>query len=250
MTLTQLLAHALQLEPIDAPLRSLPDGTYCVMTGEAITEGYNVMDITTSATNEFIDTFRGCPTGHVSESVGRCFKLWNLGSVLAFESGVHYRPLMSPVSALEQGRPCWRDIPRIVMERHRGEKAVVILATETKKRVWPKAKIGTVGQRMPVLVHDSGLGMLKNVYIDVPRLQEAIDIIHRVREAGFQAVKSGRAWPMLEGLFSDYKTAESIGFARTRELEAELKPWRRAPELMCAALIEGYSMKPPKAKDR
>lgn len=134
----------------------------------------------------------------------------------------------------------------MVMERHQGEDAVAILATETKKRVWYDALVGTVGPHMPIRVHDPGLGILQNLFVDCAKLQQAIDLVHSIRKAGFQAVKNRRAYPILEGLFSEYRTAERVGFAQTREFEKELKPWRGTPELTCAVLIEGYSMKPAK----
>lgn len=73
-TPADLLVEALRLPPLSTPPEKIPGGGWCAITGQPITCGYRVSDVTTDATSEFLDTFHGDVHGWVSESAARCYK--------------------------------------------------------------------------------------------------------------------------------------------------------------------------------
>lgn len=108
------LDAGLKLEPLPKTAREAPAGTCCAMTGLLLKTGYLVSDVTTTATNEFLDTFHGQTGGWLCEAAARAFKVQNLGNVAIMEDGTCERPMISRESAAEQKRACWSDFLRVL----------------------------------------------------------------------------------------------------------------------------------------
>ncbi|HET6382640.1 MAG TPA: hypothetical protein VFJ58_04545 [Armatimonadota bacterium] len=236
------LAAALALPPLPEPAVPLPPGSVCAMTGVPITAGYPISAITTEATNEFMDTFRGHPTGYVSEAVARCMKGSNPragmkinGSHAIFERPggnlESFKPLISSAAAAEQGRPCWRDL--FVNEFHSrvGRRCLLLLSTDTKKRLWPRASVGALGDHTPVYIYDSGYSLAGVSYLSYTTILSALTIIENAYTAGFS--KRG----ILSLLFNETKTVNAIGLKATLEFERALMSIRALPEFLFALLI-------------
>lgn len=245
-TPADLLAQGLRLPPVAEPAYPLPPGTTCSITGQPIDRGYRVADMVTDATAEFLDCFRGGVGGHVSEAAARCFRSANprLGNpcarpVLVFADGVAYMPTIArespatlPRCLTEAGvtveRPCWSELVRRVWPARRGQMCLGILTTDTKKRLWIRARVGALGPRTPLLVYDAATGVNEVLTLDWERLLQCLELVEDAYTAGFPkaAIRS-----------SLYGAVKKVGLAATRRFEKALAPWRGRPEFTVACLI-------------
>lgn len=238
LTPADLLARGLDLPPLPQPPLELPAGTTCAITGQPIRHGYRVADLTTDATTEFLDAFRGGVDGYVSESAARCFRSANpragnpcARSHLAFADGTYYAPLIARESALAQGRPCWSELVRAVWPARAGEQCLVLLTTDTKKRLWPYARVGALGPRTPVYLYDAASGEAGVTWVDWAALLACLDLVEEVYSQGFP--KSA----LRRGLPSAPAACLRAGLGAARRWERALAPWRERAELRLAVLI-------------
>jgi len=238
LTPADLLARGLRLPPLPDPPTLLPAGVCCAITGQAIDSGYPVSAMVTEATAEFLDCFRGGIAGWVSDSAARCFKnadprRGNLcaRSVLAFEDGTLWLPLIAREQAFAQGRPCWRDLVREVWPARAGQQLLAILSTDTKKRLWIRARVGALGHRTPLLYYDGKTAGNEVLYLDWPAFLDCLSLIEEVYEQGFPKAA------IAETLYGGGKAIKAIGFAATRAYERQLLRWRERPEFKPALLI-------------
>lgn len=235
------LAEALHLPPLPKPPVPLPSGSVCAMTGEPITAGYPVMDVTTDATNEYMDTFRGRPTGYVSEAVARCMKGSNPragmainGSHVIFESGgslESFKPLIAQAAADAQGRPSWRDLVRNEFPSRIDRRCLILLTTDTKKRLWPRSVVGALGDRTPIYIYDSGAALAGVFYHSFSRILSALDLIESIYNLGFSKRGIGA------GLLAETAHADTVGLKATIDHETALASIRSTPEFPFALLI-------------
>lgn len=238
LTPADLLVRGLGLGPLAEPPQPTPPGTTCCLTGQPITHGYPRRDMTTGATAEFLDGFRGDIHGWLSDAAARCFKNADprkgnptARSILAFEKGDCWQPLINQESAAEQGRACWRNLVREIWPERRGERCLVILTTDTKKRLWPRARVGALGPRTPVLVYDSKLAANEVRLIDWPTLLDCLALIEQLYSQGF--VKE----VIRHSLYSATKAIQAFGVRQTRDAERQLAGWRNRPEFTIALLM-------------
>lgn len=190
------------------------------------------MSITTDATNEYMDTFRGLPTGWVCESAARLFRQdHNLGAWLLFEDGAAFRPLIARESARRENRPCWSELVRDIWPARRGQRMVCLLTTDTKKRLWPRARVGTLGAHTPVFAYDSKLRLAHTVTVAWPDLLSALDLLEDFYTSGFSKCA------LRESVFAEWKTCERIGMARARVIEDWLRVLRLSPVFPLALII-------------
>lgn len=230
-----------QTVTLTAP-EDVPDGTYCKMTGKAITQGYRVRDVAPDALNDFVGIFSGSD-GYVSIEVAKMFMNdWHLGNIVAFEDGSYCSPMSSPESALLQNRTAWKDVPNIVNE-HRGQLAVILYTTDMNKRFWHRLKAGRVGKHTPVLMHESGQNISNNFYLDWDRVVEILPIIHEIRLDGFKSAKGGIAYPFMDNLITSPDTKKA-GLDKAIKWEKILAPIRKEfyYEMFFCCLCEGYKL--------
>jgi hypothetical protein len=192
----------------------------------------------TGATAEFLDCFRGGIGGWVSDAAARCFKAsdprkGNLGArtVLIFEDGDYYNPLIAREQAVIQGRPCWSELVRQVWPARAGQRVLIILTTDMKKRLWIRARVGMLGNRTPVLYYDAATAGNEVLLIDWPRLIECLDTVESVYSAGFSKAA------IRESLYTAGKIAQTAGLTATQRMESQLMLWRGTPEFQVATLI-------------
>ncbi len=238
LTPADLLARGLELPPLPEPPTPVPPGTVCGVTGQPISAGYPVRDVITSATAEFLDAFRNNLAGYVSENAARCYRSSNpkLGnpcarSILAFADGTLWMPLIAREPAREQGRPCWSELVRQVWPGRAGQSCLCMLTTDTKKRLWIRARVGALGPRTPVLYYDSKTAGNEVLLIDWPALLESLTLIEVVYNLGFPKAAIGTS------LYVASKVAQSVTLSETRRLERALAGWRGRPEFRVALLI-------------
>jgi hypothetical protein len=275
LTVSALFARALSLTP-PARLKaaSFPEGRYrvggihapryCALRhcGRVLTVGYAVTDITTDATNEFVDTFRGDPSGLVCADCAALFTVdHNLGAWLIFDDGTCFNPLISRQSAADlllpsdpdtpkpdvkrpskidrfaMARPCWSDLVRDIWPAHEGQNLVCLLTTNTKKRQWPRARVGPLGSSTPIYFHDGADEATRS--IDWAKLLTALNLVEEAYAAGFSK-DSIRA-----NLMMQTKAAHAAGLTTTARMERAIQCWRTAAEFTPALLI---AQKPPEGK--
>jgi hypothetical protein len=239
LTPADLLAAGLDLRmPEGYKPEPCPPGTHCAITGQPIIEGYRVHDMTGEATAEFLDCFRGGVHGWVSEAAGRCFKNADprkgnptSKSFLMFHEGPCHVPLINREAAREQGRACWSDLVWEIWPAMQGRICLIIITTDTKKRLWIRARVGALGCRTPVLLYDGELALNEVRMIDWPRLIECLALVEEVYSAGFSKDS------IRECLFGNAKAVKEAGFAHARFMENSLKYWRETPEFLMALLV-------------
>jgi len=280
LTPADLLAEGLKLPLPDWSPDDVPEGSCCSITGQPIRQGYKVADITSDATGEFLDCFRGGLNGWVSVNAARCFKSSNprqgnpcARSVIVFEDDVLWNPLVdqnaedkaaqdvtkaeAKLAELQahgaapeeiakhelalgklkkrigdvSGRGCWSQLVRSIWPERKGQQCLVIFTTDTKKRLWIKARVGALGSCVPVLIYDSGSAQDVIKFVNWPRLIECLDVVEEAYSYGFAREIIRR------NLFISTKIAQEVGIAKTREMEKMLSAWRRNAEFALAVLI-------------
>jgi len=231
MTAVELLAASVGAELDQAP-ETFDHPRTCVITGQAISEGYHARDIIPSSTSEFLDLLHGDPDGVMSIPAARVYKsAWNMGSRLAFADGTCYHPLIDRKSAAAQGRECWSDLVRTIWPAHKGDQMVALITTDTKKRVWEKTRAGVLGHQTPVLIYNMERSMFRTVEIDWQSMIVTLDLVEEVYSKGF--VKPS----IYGGLYRQFDLANGIGMAQTLKWERELAMLRQYPEFEFATLI-------------
>jgi hypothetical protein len=232
-TVSKFLVRGLGCPPLDTPPVELPEPGYCAVTGEPLAIGYRAMDIVPAAAGEFLDMLGGNVTGWLSEATAIAFKnTWNLGSRLIFEDGTHYHPLINRSAAQKQDRICWSDLVRSIWPERANQRVLIIVATDCKKRVWHKARIGTFGTRTAVYLHDTELvNASASLWIDWQRLLSVLDFVETVYTAGFS--KRG----IVGGILSETKAVSAAGLARVIAWEKELRDLRSLDEFKIAIIV-------------
>jgi len=221
------------LEALDSPPVEFSAPGYCAITGEPISAGYRAMDIVPASSGEFLDMLNGNINGCLSEATAIAFKnTWNLGNRLIFEDGTHYHPLIDRTAAREKKRACWSDLVRHIWPSRINQRVLIIITTNCKKGVWHKARIGTLGNRTAVYLHDSKLvGVSESLWIDWERLLSALDFIETIYTAGF----SRRG--ITNSILSETKAISALGLRQAIEWETVLRSMRDTIEFKAAVII-------------
>lgn len=234
LSVADMLVYGLNLpRPETPPIRAAPPGTRCAITGQPIEEGYLIRDITTEATAEFLDCFRGHPEGWISENAGRSFRHIRQTSRcwLIFDDGETHDAMISRESAEAQGRPCWSTLVREVWPSRQGQQTLCILTTNMKRRLWPKARVGQLGYRTPVYLLDADLNLDGCYLVNWPRMLDALGLIEEVYNAGYAKMQ------IQNGLLSSYQMSVEIGLERAVAWEKALAEIRPRIEFLMALLI-------------
>jgi hypothetical protein len=233
-----LLAAGYPLPELEIAVTDVPPGTRCVISGQPITRGVPVSAITTDSTTEFLDHFRNGLNGYISEAAARCYKSANprKGNILArslaaIEGEPGLLPLIARDRARAEGRPCWSELVRDLWPRCRGKRAVLVLSTDTKKRLWPRARVGTIGSRTALYYYDAETAGNGTLWLDWPRLLICLDLVEEVYTAGYPKAA------IRESLYTAGRITQSLGIGSVRQWERTIAPWRGSPEFVVATLI-------------
>lgn len=248
MSPAEFLLAGLRLPAPEASPVPVPPGTHCPLTGLALTEGWPIQSIIPSSTGEWLDLLNGDVHGYFSLAAAACIQNdWNLGNraIIQKPDGsfeAHY-PLIArpkPGAVVEivdedtadpkrlktlrrdgQGvRLCWSDLLRQIWPRYAGCRCLLIVATDPKKRVWNRARVGVLGERTPILLFDSSRHQLRTITISMPKL---IDVLFFVEHLYTQGFSKETIWQFLP---RDMKTATKVGMEMTFEWEERLKQLR------------------------
>lgn len=237
ITVPDMLVQGLNLPELPKPPGKVPPGTRCAITGVSIEAGYPIRDLVTDTTAEFLDTFRGNPTGWLSEHAARTFKAQRATArnMVIFEEGSEYTawsPMIARASAAaDPERPCWSDLVRDIWPERQGQRCYIMLTTDTKKRLWPRARVGTLGRATAIYIYDSSLALNETRLVDWSALIDCLNLIEVIYTAGF--VKTY----IQHGLWSYHRKVEEVGYSQSREWERALAKWRSRPEFAAALLV-------------
>lgn len=205
--------------------------TTCAITGVHITEGIPWKRVIPSSTGEYLDLMHGMAFEYLSLSAAAAFKgSWNMGSRLIFADGTMYHPYIAAGSAAKSERTYWSALVREVWPARAGQMCLAIFAGDFKKKVWPRAAVGALGENTPVYVLDPDRHVSQLLTVSWPRLLLVLDLVETVYTAGFSK-RSIQA-----GLYGDYAVfAEQLRLAL--EWEAQLAEVRALPEFTVSILI-------------
>lgn len=242
VTVSSLLTAALDLPALpDAP-EAISGGSLCEVRncGRPIAAGYRRRSVISDATGEYLDSFPA-HTRWVCEACARVMKAqaphgnYLMGRAWwVFADGAKWDPLLSRPAAREAGRACWSDLVRALWPARAGREGVLLLTTDGKKRTWPLARVGCLGERTPVMLHNTkaGLGAVHSgtLVVSWPRLLECLGLVEEAYSRGIARhhILSG-AWGA--------GAAKGIGLAEAGRWERELRPWRAAPEFAVAVIL-------------
>ena len=230
LTVADLIVRGLDLPPYDGKAKPHDcPGALCAITGKPIDSGYRAQEIVSNNTGEFLALLHGDITGFVSEAAARAFKgSWNMGSRLIFEDGAMFHPL---ISGKDETRVTWSRLARDVWPSRAGERFVAIVATDYKKKIWPLARVGVLGDNAPVLLFDAGRNVLATLWVNWPALIKVLDTVESALTLGF----TKRA--VAQNLLADAKTTMSVGLNRTLDAEYRLVDVRDRDEFKIAIVI-------------
>lgn len=125
-------------------------------------------------------------------------------------------------------RPVWSDAVREIP--HDVPRAIV-LNTDPKKRVWPKARVSS-GRCAWVYVHDTSRAVSDSREVDLVRLVECLDVVEACLALGFSK------FTVEQSLYSGgMKLLNEHGPAQVTLLERRLAELRRTPEFVPAVIV-------------
>lgn len=151
---------------------------------------------------------------------------WNRG-LLAIPGRVWFPLIAENAEISSPDRPTWANALRSL---NPALPRVVVLTTDFKKRVWPRARISQ-GDTLSLLLHDTSRGISDNRDCSLSKLLSVLDFVEEVYTLGFSKAS------IESGLFSVQKQVAKVGWAKTAELEKQLQALRKLPELVPATLI-------------
>lgn len=226
-----IIAEVANAKPPHCKPVELTHPTRCALSGVEIVVGYPVLRVVPKSYSRSSETFRDT-NGYVSESVAVALANdWNFGCRVILEDGTHYHCLISREQAEKQGRPCFSEVVREIWPQREGQSCVILITTDVKKRLWPLAKPGRLGESTPVAVLASEYNTEETRWCNWERLLSTLTTIERLYGWGFNKDAIRR------NLYNSKKGLEAAGFSRTRTEEENLVLLRTLPEFIPALVI-------------
>lgn len=133
---------------------------------------------------------------------------------------------LGPIRRLD--RPCWTDF---LAHLEIGATCVTILADDTKKRLWPDARISRIGPSWEPYLQTTNI--CRNLRIDYERFLDALSLTEEVYGMGFS--KNAIMESLLDP--SSRKAIQLVGWDIVTQLDRALAAWRSTDELLLAAYI-------------
>lgn len=199
---------------------------HCAITGEHVTQGYPIKQIVRKAMGDVADIIG---IGEwLSVEAAQCLKASKIlrGNLLGLpDKGIH--PFISQESATAE-RPCWREL---LMSLSLGIQTVAIFSDESKRRLWPFARLSFFGENWQPLLNANGI--CRNLMINVSILREYLTSVEEIYTIGFskQSIKQS----LLDSVNS--KWIHAIGIRQTILYENTLSAWRGSDEFLLAVFV-------------
>lgn len=213
MSFSKMLCEALDFpRPDNDPkLKRIGDFGKCGICGGTEGPFYRGQDLCSLSNAVFLEVFHGIDT----PLCVYCTSLYkaqnprtnNNGSkAMCVIDGKGGFPVIARDSAAKFDRPCWTDI---VKEAPIGTPCVIILSTNTKKRVWPIAAEGFIGNNTPVTISDNDLKLNTTIFIDWVDMLKDLQIVEGFIDRGL--TKTALFYTLINTLkFPDGWDANSI----------------------------------------
>lgn len=172
-----------------------------------------------------------------------CVVMWECGrvnpynrSILATPGSILFPIISANEAVTDAARPTWATaLRRLDPTLPR----VMVLTSDFKKRIWPRARVSQ-GDRLDILLHETGRGISNIVACSLERLLATLTIVEQIYALGFSKTS------IEQGLFSVPKQVQKVGFTQTLEFEYQLQELRKTPELLPASIIAPMPEKPAK----
>lgn len=227
MLVDHIAAHLSPSVSIEATSKD----TVCAFSGAPLvagTDATRLKAIIKPATADLADTFK-YQSEFVSVNVAKCFTENRLlrGNLYISENGI-IAPMVSLKSAREKGRPTWCDVFFDMLE----PPCILILTDESKRRLWPNARVTTSGTWLQIFLNEGDI--CYNLYVDKEKTLGAMKTVIACLKHGFtkQAIRTS--------LYSQSKKIIETGLERTRALEVRCATFRGTPEFRIATFIGTY----------
>jgi hypothetical protein len=247
------LHASLKLPVLEETIHELPDGGYCVLSGQRLARGVLVRDVITSATAEFLDCFRGQIEGYISVEAATVFRSASpAAGNLAAKSHyaileapgqvIYHSPGFSADTAARKGVVTWSQMLRQAATLDYGKQAYLLATPDFKKRLWPYSRPGVIGAVTPIYILNPKYNVSGQFFVDIRLVVKLLDWCEEVILLGFTKTSC------LNSLFSAHKVAEKHGVKATAVLDARFQPYRGTIELKLAAMCAVAPLKPVSTK--
>jgi hypothetical protein len=166
---------------------------------------------------------------YISPVVAALFKDRRLyGNLLAVDD-YGYFPVVAAGSAdPARNRPRWTDL---IDGLYPGWPTVAVFTDNSKRRLWPFAPLGVVGERWDVYVHFDTPPISQVVTISYRRLRQCIALCRKLLHFGFTKTE------IRNSLFrSNYRKLRMTP-DEVWAYERQIDPWRSTPEFIIAIYI-------------
>lgn len=237
MSFTKTLCRALEFPPPDGKLKPMEYWGRCGMCGGHEGPFYRGQDLCSRSNAVFLEVFHGVDAP-VCVYCASLFKAQNprtnnngskamcvIGNMAGF-------PVIARDSAEKFQRPCWTDI---VKAAPMGVPCIIIVSTNTKKRVWPIAIKGVIGPNTPVTISDNDLNMNETIFIDWADMLKDLVVVEAFMTRG--QTKTILFNSLLKGVsFPDGWTVDEI--IEAEKIMEEIRGKRHAPFIRLIAQKE------------
>lgn len=222
MDICMLFAYAFKLE-CKQPIEQV--AVPCAITGRLIDYGVNKSHHIKPTTSELADLFNG---EYISLEASACMEKSKLlaGNIFASERDGGLKPVVAIASATKS-RPTWRDLVRSL---DAGQRCVAVVTSNTKRRLWYRAPLSTIGNMWQVLFCDGNFERVLTVSLE--RLLKCLDLVETIMAAGFSKAA------IRDGLWSKVKVKDlSSDYHMIVKYENALNQWRNTDEFVFALFI-------------
>ena len=164
---------------------------------------------------------------------------WHRGLVALaspdWQEGWLFWPLIGGgMAEVQPNRPLWREVIEWLPTRYRGYWCVVICKDEPKTRQWPRARIGRVGQAMPVWLSDGVAGVQELRLMDADRLHKQLRLIEQWLDLG-----CSKLWLRTAGEVG--AVPSSLSWSQVQEIVFECRRLRQTPEFAFSLLAARHA---------
>lgn len=212
----------------------LPENALCALTGNLIEYGYPVKTIITNTSADIPDTFRYI-SDFVSVPAARCYKASGLlrGNLLALNR-TGLRPFVSQDSSTNE-RPSWRSV--IFNKLTSGTQTVAIFTDESKRRLWPNARLSIFGEYWQPYLNASpwpgSAPVSRLLTVNASHVRKCLRLVEEIYSIGFSkpAIAIGLLHP------SNRKKIQAIGITQAKEYENQISLWRDKDEFLLSIFV-------------
>jgi hypothetical protein len=212
----------------------IKEGAVCALTGRPIEPAKGAVPkagAISSNMGNVVDFLKAPDSEWLSHSAALILsqpKKWHRNMAAVQGVGVLWPTLAVDATTPTQERPLWREVVRDLATRYQGRQAVIVYTSDPKSRIWPRARITSVGNKTLVYAYDPDLNLSSLLSLDVAEWWRQIQFVEELLEMGF-----GK-FAIRDGLFAKLDQAQKRGLAATSNMEKRLQQIRPTQEFLLA----------------